>query len=304
MNYLITVLKDPYRVPYFILKRIAFLFRNDETYLKWYYFLNMHKFPDLEHPKTFNEKLTWLKLHDKHPEYSRLVDKYEVKKYVAEKIGQQYIIPTLGIWDDVEDIDFDKLPNQFVLKITSDSGGIIICRDKAKLNYNKVRKLMRKSQKRHFFAENREYPYRNVKPRIIAEQYMEVESCKSLNDYKFFCFDGEPKLLLVITDREKKACYDFFDMNFNHLSIRRTHPWAQPQVVCPKEFETMKEIASTLAQGFPHVRIDLYNVDGCIYFGEFTFFSASGNMPFEPEEWDYKLGEWLNLPLSIDKNGK
>lgn len=302
MNKLLIALKDPYRVPYFILKRIAFLFKDDEKYLKWYYFLNMHQFPDLEHPKSFNEKLTWLKLHDKHPEYSGLVDKYEVKQYIADKIGPQYVIPTLGIWDNAEDIDFDKLPDKFVLKITSDSGGLVICRDKSKLNYKKTVRIMKKAQKRHFYAENREYPYLDVRPRIIAEQYMETEPDKSLNDYKFFCFDGEVKIMFVATGRPVDTRFDFFGLDFNHLPFKQGHPLADKPLKKPECFEEMKAVAQILSQGFRHVRVDLYEIDGKVYFGELTFFHFSANMPFEPEEWDYKMGGWLKLP--VDKNGE
>ena len=273
MNYFLTAISNPYRVPYFILKKIAPLFKDDEKYLKWYYFWNMHKFPDLKHPKSFNEKLTWLKLHDKHPEYSRLVDKYEVKQYIADKIGAQYVIPTLGVWDKAEDIDFDKLPDKFVLKVTSDSGGLIICNDKSKLNRKEAVRTMKRAQKRHFFAENREYPYRGVKPRIIAEQYMEAEPGKSLNDYKFFCFDGDVKMMFVATDRPVDTRIDFFDPDFNHLPFRRKYPWADKPLKKPEGFEEMKAVARKLAQGMRHVRVDLYDVGGG---------SISGNLPSFP----------------------
>lgn len=297
MNAIKTALRDPYRVPYFLIRRIAPLYRNDEKYLKWYYFWNMHKFPNLKCPKTFNEKLTWLKLHDKHPEYTPLVDKYAVKSYVAEKAGEKYVIPTLGVWDKVEDIDFNTLPQQFVLKTTNDSGGILICRDKNQLNYEQAQKRLKKALRRHFYAENREYPYMDVKPRIIAEKLLEVEPGQTINDYKFFCFDGEVKMLFVATDRPKDTRFDFFDLDFNHLPVKQGHPLADKPIEKPEGFEEMKELARTLSQGFPHVRVDLYDINGQVYFGELTFFHFSANMPFEPEEWDYKMGEWLKLPI-------
>lgn len=296
MNKFTAALKDPFLVPFHILKKLAFLFKDDERYLRWYFFLNMHKFPNLDKPVTFNEKLTWLKLHDKHPEYSALVDKYEVKEYVAGKVGSEYVVPTLGVWDDAEDIDFGALPNQFVLKATGDSGGIYICRKKTPEACREALAVMKKAQKRHFFAENREYPYKDVRPRIIAEQYLEVEPGKAINDYKFFCFNGEVKMLFVATDRPVDTRFDFFDPDFNHLPVRQGHPWADRKLEKPAGFEEMKEIAGKLSEGFPHVRVDLYDINGKVYFGELTFFHFSANVPFEPEEWDYKLGEMLKLP--------
>lgn len=271
--------------------------KDDKTYIKWNYFFGMGKFPNLEKPQTFNEKLQWLKLHDIHPEYSRLVDKYEVKEYVKELLGEEYIIPTLGVWDRFEDIDFDKLPNQFVLKCTHDSGGLVICQDKSKLDINKARKKISKSLKKNFFLEHREYPYKDVKPRIIAEKFMVDESGTELKDYKFFCFNGKCKMLFVATDRNiGDVKFDFFDDKFNHLPFKQGHPWADKEIKKPVGFDKMIELSEILSKGFPHVRVDLYDINGQIYFGELTFFHFSGNVPFHPDEWDYKIGEWLILP--------
>lgn len=252
---------------------------------------------DWDNPKTFNQKLQWLKLNDRRPEYTRMVDKYEAKKYVADIIGDEYIIPTIGVWNSVDEIDFDALPQQFVLKCTHDSGGIVVCKDKLHLDIAEAKKKLRKGLKTNFYWQSCEYPYRGVKPRIIGEEYMEDISGE-LRDYKFFCFDGEPKFMFVATDRMKAddTKFDFFDMDYNHLPFTNGHPNAAIPPKKPETFEQMKLLAAKLSQGIPHVRVDFYDVEGHVYFGEMTFFHWSGMTPFEPEEWDYKFGEWITLP--------
>ena len=261
--------------------------------------MRFHHKLNLKNPQTYNEKLQWLKLYDRHEEYTQMVDKYEAKKYVASIIGDEYIIPTLGVYDSFDEIDFHELPNQFVLKCTHNSGGIIICKDKQTLDIKKSRKLMNKWMKKNPFWSNREYPYKNVKPRIIAEQYMEDESGYELKDYKFFCFDGEVKYIFVATDRGKEdeeTKFDFFDMDWNHLPFTNGHPNNPEPIKKPENFEKMKDLASELSKGIPHVRVDLYNIRGSIYFGELTFFHWSGLTPFVPEEWDYLFGNCIHLP--------
>lgn len=297
-NKLIKGIKHPEWLLGVILRRFFAGFMRDETFIKWEYFSGMRKFPDLKSPKTYNEKLQWLKLNDKHSEYTIMVDKYEAKEYVKKIIGEEYIIPTLGVWDNFDEIDFDKLPNQFVLKTTHDSGGIVVCKDKTKLDLNVARKKLEKSLQHNFFYEHREYPYKDVKPRIIAEKFMVDESGTELKDYKFFCFDGIVKMLFVATDRPFDTRFDFYDMDFKHLPFKQGHPLATKEIRKPNGFEEMKRIASTLSKGIPHVRVDLYDINGKIYFGELTFFHFSGNVPFEPKEWDYKIGEWLKLPMN------
>ena len=296
MNKFINVLKDPYYGIFAILKRIAPLIKDDAKYARWQYYFSMHKRLNINPPVTYNEKLQWLKLNDKHEEYTKLVDKYEVKKIVADIIGDEHIIPTLGVWDKFEDIDFDKLPNQFVLKCTHDSGGLVICKDKSRLNISKARRKINKCLKKKFFYENREYPYKNVIPRIIAEKYMVDESGTELKDYKFFCFNGIPKMLFIATDRPYDTRFDFYDINFNHLPFRQGHPWAKKEIKKPLGFDKMLELAGALSKNIPHVRVDFYDINGTVYFGELTFFHFGGIVPFEPEEWDYKIGEWLELP--------
>lgn len=293
----IKIYKNPLRSLKRIFRKLPWLKHNDRAFIKWDYYFGMGKFPDLDNPKRFNEKLQWLKLHDKRPEYTLMVDKYEAKKYVAGILGEEYIIPTLGVWERFEDIDFDALPQQFVLKCTHDSGGLVICPDKSKLNIEKARKKINKRLKRNQFRKHREYPYKGVKPRIIAEQFMVDESGTELKDYKFFCFNGEPKMLLLASNRGKGTYMNFYDMEFNLLPVQRAaHPNAKNLFVKPDGFDKMKQLAKTLSKGIPHIRVDFYNINGKIYFGELTFFSGSGNIPFHPDEWDYKIGEWLELP--------
>ncbi|MBQ8453737.1 MAG: glycosyl transferase [Bacteroidaceae bacterium] len=283
-----------------ILRRSFGKWMDNRSFIKWEYFSGMGKFPNLENPTTYNEKLQWLKLNDIHEDYSLLVDKYEAKKYVAEKVGEEYIIPTLGIYDSFDEINFDQLPDQFVLKTTHDSGGVVVCPNKSKLDKKAARKKLEKSLKNNYFYEHREYPYKNVKPRIIVEQYMVDESSTELKDYKFFCFDGKCKMLFIATDRSiGDVKFDFFDTEFNHLPFIQGHPWATREIKKPQGFGKMIELAEKLGKGYPHVRVDLYDINGRIYFGELTFFHFSGNVPFEPEEWDYKIGEWLKLPNII-----
>lgn len=256
----------------------------------------MGKRLNLKNPQTFNEKLQWLKLYDRNPEYTKMVDKYEVRKYISDKIGEEYLIPLLGVWDSFDEIDFDKLPDQFVLKCTHDSGGLVICRDKSKLDINKARKTINKCLKKNFYKFTREWPYKNVKPRIIAEKFMVDESGTELKDYKFFCFDGTVKALFIATDRPYDTKFDFFDSDFNHLDIRHGHPNSNRELSKPKGFDEMIKLSQILSKGMAHVRVDLYDINGKIYFGELTFFHHGGLVPFDPPKWDEIFGEWLTLP--------
>lgn len=278
-----------------LLSRIA----SKETYLKWYFKQRIGYPLNLNNPQTFSEKLQWLKLNDIHPEYTQMVDKATAKDYVASIIGEEYIIPTLGIWNSVEEIEWDKLPNQFVVKSTGDSGGIVICKDKKQFNQKEAIRKLKKLGERDYCRYNLEYPYKDVPHRYIAEAYMEDESGYELKDYKFFCFNGAPRFLFVATGRQQNDTrFDFYDTEFNHLPVLNGHPNADVWPTKPENFEEMLDVASKLSQGIPHVRVDLYNINGKIYFGELTFFHWSGMVPFEPVEWDYKFGEWLKLPIS------
>lgn len=250
-------------------------------------------------PQTYSEKLQWLKVFYHDPLWTKLVDKYEVKDYVANKIGEEFIIPTLGVWDCFDDIDFDKLPRQFVLKCTHDSGGLVICKDKGQLDLKSARRKISKSLAFNYYWRNREWPYKNVKPRIIAEKYMEDSKTEELRDYKFFAFDGVVKALFIASDRNKKGeevKFDYFDENFNHLDLKQVHPMSNKQIEKPINFEKMKELASIISKGLPETRCDFYEVDGKIYFGEITFFHHGGLVPFHPACWDKTFGSWIKLP--------
>lgn len=272
-------------------------FLSDETYLKWLFQLKLGYPLNLKQPLTYNEKLQWLKLNDIHPEYAKLVDKIDAKAFVEQKIGAKYIIRTIGTWDTVDEIDWESLPEQFVIKCTNDSGGIVVCKDKSKLDIRKAIIKLKRGWGKNYYRKNKEYPYRNLTPRIIAEEYMEDESGVELKDYKFFCFDGEPKFLFVATGRQKNDTrFDFYDLEWNHLPVLNGHPNADHPIPMPENFTEMVDVARKLSQGISHVRVDLYNVNGKVYFGEMTFFHWSGLTPFEPNEWDYKFGEYLKLP--------
>lgn len=282
-----------------ILKKVKYAMRfiPDKAYIQIYYFAHFKKFCNLKNPKTYNEKLNWLKLNDRNPLYRKIVDKYEVKEYVSNIIGNEYIIPTLGVWDYFEDIDFEALPEQFVLKCTHDSEGLVIVKDKSKLDKEFVKQKIKISLKQNFYYIGREWPYKNVKPRIIAEQYMEDHIYSELRDYKFFCFDGNPKAMFIASDRASgNVKFDYFDLDFGHLDIKQKYSHTDKPLRKPETFEKMIELSKILSEGFPHVRVDFYEVDGKVYFGELTFYHFSGFMPFEPSRWDDKFGSWLNLP--------
>lgn len=266
----------------------------DKLYLQVMYIANMWKILNLKDPKTFNEKLQWLKLYDRKPEYTMMVDKYRVREYIAKTIGEEYLIPLLGVWEDPEDIDFGELPDQFVLKPTHTSGNVLICRDKADLNQNESRLMMKRWLKREYFWNAREWPYKNVKPRIIAEKMIDDK----IVDYKFYCFNGEPRCLYLSKGLENHATasISFFDLELKRLPFGRSdfQPFTDEHIK-PRNYEEMLEIARKLAEGFAFIRVDLYSVDGKTYFSELTHYPCAGYMPFEPEEWDYKLGEWIKL---------
>ena len=264
----------------------------DKMFLKCFYRKHLNKKLNLKNPQTYNEKLQWLKLYDRKPIYTTMVDKAAAKEYVANILGEEYIITTLGIWNSPDDIEFDRLPNQFVLKTTHDSGGVVICKDKSHFDIKNAKEKLNGLLKKKAFYYGREWPYKNVIPRVIAEEYIS-DSHGELNDYKFFCFDGKAKALFVATDRFTDTKFDFFDLDFNHLPIVNGHPNADREFVKPNDFEKMIKIAEKLSVGIPHVRVDLYNIESKIYFGELTFSHYSGIVPFEPEKWDNIFGEWL-----------
>ena len=272
----------------------------DELYIRLQFRLAMGYWPDLKNPKTFNEKLQWLKLHDRNPLYTTLVDKYAVRQYIAEKIGAEYLIPLVGgPWKSVEEIDFDALPEQFVLKCNHDSGGLVVCRDKSRLDIEAVKKKLDQHLKTNYYMSGREWPYKDVKPCIFAEKYMVDDSGVELKDYKWYCFNGQPRFLLITTDRAAEDVptkYTYFDMEYNVLPFYNSGPHADRPIPKPGTFDEMKRLAEFLSADMAHLRVDLYEVEGKVYFGELTFYDSSGMAFFDPPEWDETIGSWLKLP--------
>ena len=270
---------------------------SDEKYLKKIYKKTIGKELNLENPKSFNEKIQWLKIHDRNPKYTKLVDKYEVKKYIRETIGEEYIIPNIAVYERFKDINFDNLPERFVMKCTHDSGGIVICKDKSKFNYNKARIKINHCLKKNFYWSGREWPYKNIKPRIIIEPYMEDTKYHELIDYKIMCFDGKAKMLFTCTERFSKdgLKVTFFDLNWNKLPFERKYKSSNKKIEKPKNFEKMIELSEKLSKNIKFVRVDWYEINGKLYFGELTFYPGSGCEKFTPDEWDYKIGELIKI---------
>lgn len=274
---------------------------SDEEYLSRKYQLYFGQKLDLQNPQTFNEKLQWLKLYNRKPEYTVMVDKYKVREYIAQELGEEYLIPLLGVWDNPDEIDFDALPNQFVLKCNHNSGlGMCICKDKSELDISKVKVELRKGLKQDYYLTGREWPYKDVPRKIIAEKYMEDVS-GDLKDYKFYCFNGEMKFVMINSDRNtsRPTRADYFDRDFSWLDFTWGYSHAEVHPKKPEQFEKMVAIVEKLAKGLPHIRVDLYDCNGKIYFGELTFFDGSGFDKIEPLEWDYKIGKLLKLPTSL-----
>lgn len=294
-----SLLHNRRHIVFAIFRRIPWIIPNDELYLKIYYWLSLRKPLNLKNPVLFNEKLQWLKLYDRRPEYTELVDKYAVKEFVSKKIGEEYVIPVIKKWNNPSEIVWDDLPNSFVLKTNHDGGsnGIVICKDKSKLDRKKAMRELKHSFYRSSYMIGREWPYKNIKKCVFAEEYMEDTKSHELTDYKFFCFNGVPKVLLIATERNSgNTKMDFFDMDFNDLNITEGHPNSKKQIIKPESFELMKKIAAKLSEGIPHVRLDLYEVDGKVYFGEYTFSDSGGTGEFKPEKWDRIFGDWITLP--------
>ena len=297
------------KLPYLIRKgllyglhRLAPYF-SDEIFLQLKYFIIHGKKLNLDNPRTFSEKLQWLKLYNRNPKFTLLVDKVKVKDLVATKIGKQYIIPTLAVYESVEDIDFRLLPEKFVIKCNHNSGkGMYICKNKTDIDENKIKKNLNRGLKEDYYITSREWPYKDVPRKILVEQYMENGDDAELADYKFFCFNGNPKYCQVIKDRTTNETIDFFDMEWKHQSFIGLTPGVKhsaTEILRPKKFELMKSLVTILAEDFAFSRIDLYDINGDIYFGEITFFPASGSGEFSPEEWNKKIGDMVELPTLI-----
>lgn len=270
----------------------------DRIYLQIVYFRHFKKFIDFDNPKTFNEKIQWLKLNYRKEEYTNLVDKYRVKQYITKLIGEEYVIPTLEVWKNVDDIDFKSLPEKFVLKCNNDSGGIVICKNKKDFDEAKAKSFLKERLKNNGYWYGREWPYKNVKPCIIAEKYMEDSISKDLKDYKFFCFNGSMEFFDIDIDRFIEHRANYYDRNGNSLPFGKKYcpPDYTKKIEMPKNLGKMIELAETISHNTVLSRIDFYEIDGQVYFGEITFYPGSGFSPFTDEKWDYKLGDMIDLP--------
>lgn len=285
-----------------------FSWMSDERFLRMKYKVYMGEKLRLDAPQTFNEKLQWLKLFDRKSEYTMMVDKYRVRQYIAEKLGEEYLIPLLGVWESPDEIDFDMLPNQFVLKCNHNSGlGMCICKDKAKLNIEKAKEELWKGLRQDYYLSGREWPYKDVPRRIIAEKYMTDEEGEELTDYKLMCFGGKVLCSFVCSERfsTNGLKVTFYDRDWKKMPFTRHYPSSGKDICRPKQYNKMLEFSEKLSQDIPFVRVDFYEIGGYLYFGELTFYPGSGMEEFAPESWDYKLGEWINLPedLSHRKGG-
>ena len=275
----------------------------DKTWVELMYYTHIYKKLNLNNPQTFNEKLQWLKLYDHNPAYTTMVDKYAMKEYVATAVGLEYVVPTLGVWETFDQINFDKLPEQFVLKCTHDSGGVVICRKKTDFDRRAAKKILSESLRHNYFWNGREWPYKHVKPRIIAEEYLVQDRqisgimTDSLTDYKIHCFNGIPKIILVCQNRFVDFREDFYSVEWEHLPVTRPrHKNSDQFVPKPEHLDRMLVVATKLSAGIPFLRVDLYTVGDQIYVGELTFFPNGGIEPFVPAEFDFELGRMLTLP--------
>ena len=267
----------------------------DKIYLKLMYKLKMKEKINFDNPQTFNEKLQWLKIYDRNPKYTNMVDKVETKKIVENVIGKEYIIPSVAVYDNPKAIKWDELPKQFVIKCCHDSGGLAIVKNKELANKKAILKKIKKYYKRNYFYNLREWPYKNIKPKILIEKYMQDGNTNQLNDYKLMCFNGKVKCSFVCSNRNSKEglCVNFYDRDWNPMPFERHYPKNNIEFSKPKQYANMVRLAEKLAKDIPFVRVDFYIINDKVYFGEMTFFPGSGMEEFNPVKWDYILGSWI-----------
>ena len=273
-------------------------FLPDKVYIQLYYFAKYRKLCNISNPRTYNEKIQWLKLHDRNKLYPTIVDKVKVKDYVGKKIGFHHIIPTIATWRKAEDIDFDSLPDSFVLKTNHNSGDIVICKDKSSFNKQQAIMKLKQSLKENFYENGREWPYKEVERLILCEKYLVDTRTNELRDYKFFCFNGSVKLFKIDFDRSYDHHANYYDREGAMLPFGEVAcpPKLDNKIEVPDEIHEMIKLAERLAEGFPLIRIDFYLADGAIYFGEMTLYPASGFGKLTSPEWEERLGEWIQLP--------
>lgn len=274
---------------------------SDKLYIRFAYYIKMRECINLTSPKTYQEKLNWLKLYYHNKLLTTLVDKYLVKEYVSNLLGEEYVVKNYGLWNNFDDIDFDTLPNSFVLKCTHDSASYVLIRDKRLMNLKEIKKKLESHLKLNYYNVHREWPYKYCTPRIMAEEYLNFELNQPLIDYKFFCFNGKPKIMYISADTSDNARTDFFDMNYNHIDMRMKDLNSNELPHKPYFFDKMKEMAEILSQGLPHVRVDFYYANNRIYFGEMTFFHNGGFQRIYPNKWNLILGDWISLPEPINE---
>ena len=300
MSRVFKALTHPKLILHYLFGKMAPYIYNDKLYVKWKFRLNMGCRCNLEHPKTFQEKLQWIKFNDRKPIYHQMVDKVEVKKFIAERVGEEYVIPTLGVWDHFEDIDFDTLPDEFIMKNTYDSGTYCICTNKLQLSKEAIRKRLSITWGKDYYVFSREWPYKGLKHRIIAEPLLHDEKSPYLTDYKFFTFNGEPKFYYTTSDRGSATGLkeDFFDVNGNLLELNQKGYYNNPNTPSlPVNLEKMVDFARILAKDTYHLRVDFYEINGRMYVGEMTFFDGGGFCPFVPDKYNRILGDWIKLPI-------
>lgn len=291
-------LRDPKKIVSYLLTFNTFKFIPDEIYLKLQYRLKVGKRLNLSNPITYNEKIQWLKLYDRKSKYKYLVDKYKVRTHVEKVIGEEYLIPLIGVYDSYEEIDFSVLPKEFVLKPNHTSGDIYICKDKSNINHRKLLTQVNKWMQKDYYIFNREWPYKNIKPKIICEKLMVDESGSDLKDYKFFCFNGDVKLIQVDFDRFQDHKRNFYNVNWELQHMEFGYPSSSKiNIRKPEKIDKMIELAKTLSKGFPHLRIDFYSINHEVYFGEITFYPEAGFKSFYPLENDTTVGNWIQLSI-------
>lgn len=270
---------------------------SDKLYLKLLFYLKMNKKLNLKKPETFNEKLQWIKLYDRNPIYTIMADKFASKRFISKKIGEEYIVKLLGgPWYSFDEIDFEMLPESFVLKTNHDSGGVMLCKDKKNFDKDKARSFFEQHLNNKYYYSSREWPYKNIRPCIFAEELLDDGSGDAIYDYKFFCFNGEPKIMYLSRDKSEEPRTDFFDMEYNHLNMRMRDKNSDIPPEKPDNFEEMKCLSRKISKNIPHVRVDFYTIGEKIYLGETTFFHCGGFVSIQPKEWENILGSWIELP--------
>ena len=295
MNILAKIINNPEKIMYGVERSGLLDWMSDEQYIKLTYRLAFSRKINLNNPIALTEKINWYKLHYRDPLAKQCADKFEVRKYVAKTIGEKYLNDSLGLWNSFDEIDFSSLPNKFVLKPTNGSGDVVICSDINNFDVEKARKTLCQYSKRHFSSKTKEWAYYNLPYRIMGERYIESSDECQIKDYKIFCFYGEPKFLFVASERGTEHLkFDFFDLKWNWLPVTNAHEH-NPNLKRPLHFDEMLDIARRLSKAFPHVRVDLYEEEGKVYFGELTFYHFGGFTRFEPDEWDFRFGEFFDI---------